>query len=147
MSIVRRAELDLVGFDVGNDLVTRGHIALRWRKLTYFDDKLISSEYHRANIDVDTDISATLAAINADLVQKGFLPMPASDEDYVRVNADLAWTPEVRAAVKADRDAKKASAEAAAEQAEQARAEAELAAEAQRVSDFKALAEKAGLVG
>lgn len=120
MTITRRAELDMIGFDVGNDPVTQGQIDLRWRKLTYDGDRLIATGYHRALVDVDTDLDALLEAVALDLEGQGYDRPPATDRAYIDANANLAWSPEVRAAVTADRERRRQD-----DEAEGATAEAE----------------------
>lgn len=125
-TILQRAELDCIGFDVSNNPVTQGRMELRWRKLTYLDGQLVATDYHRATVDVDTDIDATIEMIDADLERQGFGRMPKSDPDYIKRNAELAWTPEVRAAVAADRlaQAEREAAERAADETAAAQREA-----------------------
>lgn len=135
--IVKRVELDNIGFDVGNDPVKQGQIALRWRKLIFVDDVLVASEPHRVGepIDVDTDVDDLLERVALDLERQGFGRPPETDRGYIDDAINRAWTPEVRAAVAADRQAK-AAREAAAQaerdkqqrdaEAKKAEAEAEM---------------------
>jgi hypothetical protein len=130
MGMVQRAELDMIGFDVGNDPAKQGRIALRWRKLTYVDDVLKATDYHRTFIDADTDVHGTLELIGDDLEREGFARPPATDVPYIDAVTSLAWTPEVKAAVAADRKQKREAAEA-----EAAREDEALAAEAKARQD------------
>jgi hypothetical protein len=108
-------------------------------KLTYDGDELKASEYHRTTVDTGDDILATIDAVNRNLDSQGFGFTPSTDAAYIEMAAKLAWTPEVRAAVAADRKAKaEREAQAAAEQAvraaeEQARKDAEFVANAERL--------------
>jgi hypothetical protein len=116
MGMVQRAELDMIGFDVGNDPAKQGRIALRWRKLTYVDDVLKATDYHRTFIDADTDVHGTLELIGDDLEREGFARPPATDVPYIDAVTSLAWT---------DRKQKREAAEAeAAREAEALAAEA-----------------------
>jgi hypothetical protein len=125
MAVVKRCELDMIGFDVGIDPAMQGQMSLRWRKLTYDNGELVASSYHRALIDVDTDLDTALEAISSHLEQMGYEPPPASDRSYIDAVTSLAWTPEVKAAVAADRKQKREAAEAeAAREAEALAAEA-----------------------
>lgn len=100
MAIIRRAELDMVGFNVGNDVSRQGAIALRWRKMTYDGETLISTEPHRANIEPGDDIDAIVAQINANLSAMGFEPTDG-DTGWIKYVAEKCWTPEIIAATAA----------------------------------------------
>jgi hypothetical protein len=112
MSIIKRCELDMIGFDVGNDPAKQGQMSLRWRKLTYEGGKLVATGYHRLEIDADTELETSLQALYSHLEQMGYEPPPASDRSYIDAVTNLAWTPEVKAAVAADRKQKREAAEA-----------------------------------
>lgn len=114
MTITKRAELDMIGFDVGNDPVKQGQVSLRWRKMTYDGEKLAATEYHRMLIDADADLDASLEAVAADLERQGFGRPPDADRPYIDAAINLAWTPEVKAAVAADREQRRQEEEAAA---------------------------------
>jgi hypothetical protein len=125
VSIIKRCELDMIGFDVGNDPAKQGQMSLRWRKLTYDNGELVASSYHRLEIDADTELDTALEAIYSHLEQMGYEQPPASDRSYIDAVTTLAWTPEVKAAVAADRKQKREAAEAeAAREAEALAAEA-----------------------
>jgi hypothetical protein len=126
MTVLKRAELDMIGFNVSNDPAKQGVIALRWRKLTYVDGVLAATDYHRSEVDVDTDLDATLGAVADDIEGQGYTRPPSTDRAYIDASTNLAWTPEVRAAVAADRAAKRAAEEK--RQTEQAARDAEAAA-------------------
>ena len=101
----KRVELDNIGFNVGLDPVRQGIIELRYRKLTEDDDgKVIATEPHRATIDVDTNLDEYLEQVAADLERQGYGRPPETDRGYIDDVCNRAWTPEVRAAVKADRE-------------------------------------------
>jgi hypothetical protein len=108
MSITRRAELDMIGFDVSNDPAKQGQIALRWRKMIYDGDELLAADYHRTLIDADTDVDALIEAVNTDLERQGYGKTPAADRPYIDAATRLAWTDEVKAAVAVDRLARRA---------------------------------------
>lgn len=105
MTVIRRAEIDLIGFDVGANPESQGTLAIRWAKLTYDDDRLIARENHRAMLNAGDDIDAAMAAVDADLIGQGFAAMPAGDVDLVKAQAGVIWTPEIVAAVAAKRAA------------------------------------------
>lgn len=146
-NVIKRVELDMIGFDVGNDPVKQGQLALRWRKLIYDDDVLVATEYHRALIDVDTDLDATFDMVAQDLERQGFGRPPETDRGYIDDATNRAWTPEVRAAVAVDRK-EKAEREAAAQadraRQEQEAANAKKAAEAEMFDRFKRMMEGGG---
>lgn len=103
---VRKALLDMIGFDVSNDLAMHGNIALRWRKLTYDDEgNLLISQYHRAMVEPDQDIDAVIEAVQQDLEAQGFQRMPAWGVAKIKEQTDDLWTPAVKAAHKAKKDA------------------------------------------
>jgi hypothetical protein len=140
----KRAELEMIGFDVGNDPVKNGQIALRWKKLTYDENGvLLAADYHRTVIDVDTDLDATLGAVYDDLERQGFGRPPATDRGYIDDATKRAWTPEVRSAVALDRIAK-AEREATAKAEREA---AEAAVKAKQAEDFKRMLREAGVTG
>ena len=149
MSITKRAEIDLIGFDVGNDPVGQGRMEIRWRKMIYEGDRLLATDYHRAAIDVDTDLDATLEAVAQDIEQQGYTRPPQSDRGYIDDMCKRAWTPEVRAAVAADRAEKRrrAQEEETAIAAENKRLQEEREAkEAERTAKAaKALLKEAGV--
>src|SRR5687767_11300973 len=102
----KRVELDLIGFDVSNDPTKQGQLSIRYRKLTYDDDgNLLASEYHRTGLDVDSDVDATLEMVAQDLERQGFGRPPETDRGYIDDATNRAWTPQVKAAVAADRKA------------------------------------------
>ena len=144
MILIKRVELDNIGFDVGTDPVKQGQIALRWRKMTIIDGKVEATEPHRDLIDVDTDLNARLEEVYADLERQGFGRPPDTDRGYIDDATKRAWTPEVRAAVKADRKAK-----AEREEAERAENEkqAKKANEEQQAADEARFAEWASRNG
>lgn len=98
----------MIGFDVSDDPARQGQISLRWRKLGYDENgALVETAYHRAVIDADTDLDAVLEAVGADLEAQGYGRPPQSDRSYIAAVAQLAHTPEVRAAVAEKRRAEK----------------------------------------
>lgn len=105
----KRAELDTIGFDVGTDPVRQGVIELRWRLMSWDDRKQAwnKDDYLRAVIDADADIALTFKSIQEYVIGLGYDAPPDEDGDYIKMNADRAWTPRVRAAVAADRAEKK----------------------------------------
>lgn len=139
--IIRRAELDMVGFDVGDDPVKQGQVALRWRKLTYVDGQLIGTEHHRVVVDVDTNLDTVIGDIEDHLVAMGYDRPPAADLPLIKSITTSIWTDEIRAAVATDRQVKQEQAE------EEARQNATLiaAAEAAKVDDFKDMMRLAGV--
>jgi hypothetical protein len=110
--IEQRSELDCIGFNVGNEPSQQGRIQLRYRKMTYIDGQLRATDYHRVSIDADTDLDATLDLVASDIEAQGFAAPPISDRPYIDAVTSLAWTPEVKAAVAADRELKREAAEA-----------------------------------
>lgn len=98
MTISKRAEVDMVGYDVGNDIALRGNLQVRFALLTYEDDVLLNRQAHRVSLSPGLDIEAVMALVDVDLERKGFGVMPASDVDLVKSQAALIWTPEVVAA-------------------------------------------------
>lgn len=143
MTITRRAELDMVGFDVGNDVSRQGTIALRWRKMTYDGDVLVSTEPHRANIEPGDDIDAIVSQINANLTGMGFEPTDG-DTDWIKYVAAKCWTPEIVTATAARKQAE--AAEEAAKTEAQLRAEEAAAKAAEDAFNAKVAAAVAAQV-
>lgn len=98
MEVTKRVELDMIGFDVGNDPSKQGEIALRWRKMIYAGNDLLATEYHRSNLNPLSDVSATLEAVYDDLEAQGYGRPPDTDMPYINAVTSLAWTDEVVAA-------------------------------------------------
>lgn len=98
VTIIQRAEIDLIGFNVGNDVSLQGQIAIRIAKLTYIDDRLIQNESDRVVVNPGDDIDATFATKNAMLENIGFSGIPASDVALVKLQTTAIWTPEIIAA-------------------------------------------------
>lgn len=119
MAVIRRAELDMIGFDVSNNPESQGTLAIRWAKLTYDDDRLLARENHRVVLNAGDDIDAAMASVDADLVSQGFSAMPSTDIELVKAQAALIWTPEIVAAVAAKREADAAEQAALAASAQQ----------------------------
>ena len=106
----RRAELDMIAFDVGTEAVTQGRVQLRWRLMSWNEAKQQwnHDDYVRVEVDADTDLDATITAIEDHIEQvKGYGRPPATDRDYIAWNVERTRTPEVRSAVAADRAEKK----------------------------------------
>lgn len=96
---LERAEIDSVGYDVGNDLAKSGDLAVRWKKLTYRNGDLMSTGYHRTVLTPLTDIDATMDAVRVDLEKQGFICDKFDDDiALVKLLADRYMTPEVIAA-------------------------------------------------
>lgn len=132
MTVTRRAEIDLIGFDVGNEAACQGQMAIRWAKLTYDSGRLLARESHRVLLAPGDDIDSVMGMVNTDLAGQGFGSMPLSDIDLVKIQAAAVWTPEIVAAAAAKRaaDVAEQSAAAAAMQ-EREDAQAAEAADAQ----------------
>lgn len=123
MAITRRAEVDMVGYDVGADVAMQGNLQVRFALLTYEDDILLTRQIHRVNLSPDLDVDTVMALVDADLERLGFGAMPASDVVLVKAQTALIWTPEIVEAW---------SARQATEQAELATRSAEMQAAARR---------------
>jgi hypothetical protein len=106
--ILQRSELDMTGYNVGEDVAMQGQIALRWRKLTYADGALIATEYHRAMIEPLMDIDGFLDGVEADLAAQGWPwaeNVIALDRQIIATLASMIWTESVVAAFEARRQA------------------------------------------
>lgn len=101
MAITQRAEIDCIGYDVGNDPAKQGTLSIRWAKLTFNGDTVIARENHRTTLNPGDDIDAVMAAVNADLTAQGFGAMPATDIDLIKAQTAHVWTPDVVAAYRA----------------------------------------------
>jgi hypothetical protein len=106
--ILQRSELDMTGYNVGEDVAMQGQIALRWRKLTYANGTLIATEYHRAMIEPLMDIDGFLDGVEADLAAQGW-PWAENvislDRQIISTLANMIWTENVVAAFEARRQA------------------------------------------
>jgi hypothetical protein len=147
--IVKRVELDNIGFDVGNDPSTKGQIALRWRKLTYVDGKLEASEPHRTMIDADMtedQVTAHLETVAKDLENQGFGRPPPNNKNYIDAVKNLAWTPEIKAATKKAKEEQFAKLEAQAEAQRASKAAEDEARQKAEEARFAEWAQRAGMV-
>ena len=122
-NITKRAEIDMVGYDVGAAISMQGNLQVRFSLLTYEDGALLGRQYHRVNLTPDLDVDAVMALVDADLQRLGFGTMPASDVVLVKAQTALIWTTEVVAAW---------GARQAAEEAEMAARMAEMQAAAKK---------------
>lgn len=111
-TVTKRAEIDSVGYDVGEDLAQYGNLSIRWAKLTHVDGVLVSRENHRAFLETGADPAAMIAAVNRDLESMGFGTMPAVDTTLVNAATSILWTPDVLKAA-SDKEAARQAAEAA----------------------------------
>jgi len=105
MTITKRAEVDMVGYDVGAEISMQGNLQVRFSLLTYDDGALLGRQYHRVNLTPGMDVDAVMALVDADLQRMGYGTMPASDVVLVKAQTTLIWTPEVVAAWSARREA------------------------------------------
>lgn len=102
-TITKRAEIDMTGYNVGNDPVTQGQIEVRWAKLTYLDDRLVSRESHRDVVWPETNLDARMAEVRDHLASGGeglgfVWDSFAADLALLKTLADQIWTPQIVAA-------------------------------------------------
>jgi hypothetical protein len=102
--VTQRSELDMTGYNVGEDIAQQGELALRWRKMLYVSGKLKVTEYHRRVLNPGDDVAAVLADVEADLYQQGY-PWDARvinlDKGIIGTLVEKIWTPEIVAARRA----------------------------------------------
>jgi len=96
--LIKRAEIDMIGFNVGDDPAHQGDFEIRWRKMVWLDGELLKTEYHRTRITPACDVAATLEMVDADLTAQGYGRMPDGDIELVKAQVDRYWTPAVLAA-------------------------------------------------
>lgn len=96
---MKALRLKSIEFNTGDEPSARGAVHITWLKG--------AADEHRLLIDVDTDITATLEADGDTIEAQGFDRPPAALKNLVDAVTDFVWTPDVRATVKAAKDAQR----------------------------------------
>lgn len=89
----KRSVVDVIGFDV-SDL---GYCEIRISKLLYVDGELLKREYHRTTLVPNSDVEATLDALNDHLGEMGYPPISANDRADIVATTQRRWTEERKA--------------------------------------------------
>lgn len=120
MTIVRKAEIDKIEFNVTGATADQGNIALTWAKLTLDSDAPLAEgtnpirQVHRRIVLPGEDLATVMAEVNASLAAQGYGTMPSSDVSLVSTISTAVVTKDIKDAfTKREADRAKAAEEAA----------------------------------
>lgn len=101
-NIQMRAEIDLIGYNVGQETADLGNLAIRWRKVVWLNGAVVATEPHRVELTPLADVDETLAQCHAHIELMGYeLTNKDDDIELVKLNVKRYMTPAVVKAAKA----------------------------------------------
>jgi len=86
---------------ISTDTSGKGVLLVRIAKLTHTDDQVVARGSHSVMLVPGMDVAATMADVNAALVDQGYTALSAEDVATIQSVADATWTPECIAAYQA----------------------------------------------